>query len=195
MATEGIRIEIDAGEVDARLSDLAAQAENLQPLMDAIGAYMVQATQRRFERETGPDGQKWPRLSPRTAEKRIGGSRRGYDHMLRVKTRLYSSIVYEADPGKVAIGSNMVYAAIQQLGGTVKIAEREQDIYQNYNAKTDTFDPRFRKRAKSNFSRRVKVGAHTITIPARPYLGVDADDRAEIAALVNDHFGIESVAP
>lgn len=189
MASEGIRIEIDAGTVDARLKAIADQASDLQPVMDAIGAYMVQATQRRFERETGPDGKKWARLSPRTAQRRIGGSPRGYDHMLRVKNRLYSSVVYEADPDKVAIGSNLVYAAIHQLGGAIQVEAREQDIYQNYDTKTDTFDPRFRKRAKSNFARRVKVGAHSITIPARPYLGLDDDDRAEIVEIVNDHFG------
>ena len=154
--------------------------------MNAIGAYLVTATQQRFEREQGPDGMPWQRLSPRTANKRIGKTRRGYEHILRIKNRLYSSLKYQADAASLAVGTNVDYAAIQQLGGTIKKPARQQTIYQRYNPKTGDLDQRFVKRSRSNFARDVDVAAHSITIPARPYLGISDEDRAEILEIVAD---------
>jgi phage gpG-like protein len=185
---EGIHLTLKGDVAEESLQRIIRAAENPEDALDAIGGYLVTATQRRFERETDPAGAKWQRLSPRTANRRIGRVRRGYAHILRVKLRLYSSIVYQVSPGQVAVGSNLIYARIQQLGGTINVAEREQEIFQNYDAKTDHFDPRFRSRRHSNFARRVKIGAHTITIPARAYLGIDDDDRTEIAAKVEEFF-------
>ncbi|ORE85737.1 phage virion morphogenesis protein [Aurantimonas sp. 22II-16-19i] len=184
MAAEGIRITVDDSAVLAALSRL--EQRDRSDAMHAIGAYLVTSTQQRFERESGPDGRPWQRLSPRTANKRIGKTRRGYDHMLRVKNRLYSSISYQADASSTAVGTNVAYAAIQHLGGVIKQAARRQTIYQRYDPKADTLDQRFVKRSRSNFARDVDVAAHEINIPARPYLGISDEDRAEILEIVAD---------
>lgn len=182
---EGITLTLDDREVQADLAQLVRQADNPAAAMNAIGAYMLAATQHRFERETGPDGVKWARLSPRTAAKRIGRARRGYEHILRVKARLYSSLSYEASADQVSIGTNLDYAAAHQLGATIQIPERQQEI----NLSVGKGRKRFVKAsAKRRDTRNVTIGAHTITIPARPYLGADEADRAEIRAIVEDHF-------
>jgi len=187
----GIRLIVDEKPLLQTLGQLQRAAEDPQRAYDAIGAYLVTATQRRFERETGPDGSRWQRLSPRTANRRIGRARRGYDHILRVKARLYQSIVYEAADNQVAVGTNLVYAAIQQLGGTVTIPARDQDV----NLSVGKGRRRFvRGSAKRKETRRVHIGAHTITIPARPYLGIDHDDEVEIQAIVEDFFREEADA-
>lgn len=186
MAAEGIRIALDAAEVFAALDLTDAAADDKPELLSRIGAYLVKSTQRRFERETGPDGQPWQRLSPRTAERRIGGRPRGYDNILRVNpsSGLYSSIVSQVVADEVHVGTNVKYAAIHQLGGKIEMQERQQTIYQHYDKRTDTFDPKFRTKKRSNFARDVTVKAHTITMPARPYLGIDDADRAEAAEIV-----------
>ncbi|WP_440411143.1 phage virion morphogenesis protein [Neorhizobium petrolearium] len=191
MADKGIRITISDAPVLAALDRLEAATNNRAEAEDAIGAYLVTSTQRRFEREVGPDGQPWKRLSPRTANRRIGNRRRGFENILRVSRRLEQSIVYAVDDHEIAWGSNVVYAAIQHLGGEIEQPERQQTIYQNYDARTDTFDPKFRTKRRSNFARDVSVSAHTITIPARPYIGLDAADRKEILAIVEDHYRTE----
>lgn len=188
MAEKGIRVTVSDQPVLAALDRLEAATNNRADAEHAIGAYLVTSTQRRFERETAPDGTRWQRLSPRTANQRIGNRRRGYDNMLRVTRRLEQSIVYAVNAHEINWGSNLVYAAIQHLGGEIEQAERQQTIYQNYDAKTDTFDARFRTKRRSNFARDVTVKAHTVTIPARPYLGIDDADRTEILAIVADHF-------
>jgi phage virion morphogenesis protein len=188
----GIRLLLDERPLLAMLGQLQRAAEDPRRAYDAIGAYLVTATQRRFERETGPDGRRWQKLSPRTANRRIGRSRRGYDHILRVRNRLYQSIVYEAADNQVAVGTNLVYAAIQQLGGSVIIPERDQDIHLSTGKGRRRF---VRASAKRMETRRVHIGAHTITIPARPYLGIDQEDEAQIQAIVEDFFREEAGEP
>lgn len=186
---DGIKLVLDDQAVLDRLGQLARAAKDPAGAMEAIGAYLVTATQRRFERETGPDGQKWQRLSPRTANQRIGRSQRGYEHILRVKNRLYSSIVYDTTPGRVEVGTSIAYAAAQQLGATINIPAREQDIHLGKTNRGSRFVKASRKRKQTQ---RVKIGAHTITIPARPYLGVDAADQAEILAIAEDFLRTEA---
>lgn len=184
MAADGIRIVVVDAVVMSELSRL--EQRDRSDAMHAIGGYLVTATQQRFEREQGPDGRPWQQLSPRTANKRIGKTRRGYDHILRVKNRLYSSVTYRAAADSLAVGTNVAYAAIQHEGGVIKQPARRQTIHQRYDPKSDTLDQRFVKRSRSNFARDVDVKAHEITIPPRPYLGISDEDRAEILQIVAD---------
>ncbi|MBI1246159.1 MAG: phage virion morphogenesis protein [Alphaproteobacteria bacterium] len=191
----GISFQIDDKELLDKLNLLAASSERPQAMMHAIGAAMVQSTQRRFEREAGPDGRPWPKLSPRTANKRLGRSRRGYAHMLRVTGRLYQSISYQADGLSVAWGTNVVYGPIHQLGGTIDMPARSQRIYLRNIRKGGQTRTRFGKQShKTAEPRDVNVGPHTITIPARPYLGLSAADREEIIAQAVDFYRKETGA-
>lgn len=193
MATDGIRLTLEDEGVKAELDRLARAADDAAPAYNAIGAYLVFSTQRRFETETGPDGRKWTPLSPRTANRRIGRERRGYMHILRQTTRLYRSISYDAGPNYAVVGSNVRYAAIHQLGGEIKQQEREQTVYLKKIRRKGGFRTRFaRKNAQGAEARTVSIKAHTITIPARPYLGISAEDRDEIAAIVVDHLDGEA---
>ncbi len=185
---EGIQIRFDDKDVIQRLDKAHEASENLHPLFEKISAAIKLRTQDRFETETAPDGKKWPGLKPRTANRRIGSGRRGYDHMLRVRSRLYSSIVSQSDATSAVVGTNLDYAAIHNLGGEIKKAERQSTIYQRYNEKTDILNQRFVKKGKSNFARDVTIGAHTIKIPAREFLGFGADDRADVLKITEEHF-------
>ncbi len=179
MASEGIRIEVQDAALTAALERLA-QAD-MTRANDAIGAAIVASTKMRFERQAGPDGKPWQRLSPRTAAKRIGSRRRGFDNILRVSGRLSNSITHIASAEEIAVGTNLPYAGIHQLGGTIQREARQAKVYHTYNEKTGDIRG-FTKRSRANLERDVTIGAHTITIPARPYLGIDEADRAEIAA-------------
>jgi len=72
---------------------------------------------------------------------------------------LQGSIHHVTGPASVRIGTGLVYAAIHQFGGTIvpKTAKRLA----------------FTLRGKSVFAKKV-------TIPARPYLGVSTENKAEI---------------
>ncbi|SIR43185.1 phage virion morphogenesis (putative tail completion) protein [Rhizobium sp. RU35A] len=184
----GASLEI-RDELDPALNRLVVNSQNSAEIMDAIAGHLLFSTQRRFETETAPDGQQWKQLSPRTAAVRRGRSKRGFNHILRDRLRLYESLQTSSDATSAVVGTNVVYAAIHQFGGPIEKTARTATIYQNYNAKTDTFDQRFRSKARSNFARDVTIKAHVIDMPARPYLGFNDDDRAAIAEIIADHIG------
>lgn len=187
----GISIRIERDDVGATLDRVDRVARDATPIMSEISAYMVFTSQRHIELERGPDGG-WPRLSPRTAERRIGRRRRGYETMLRVSGHLYQSLTGDHGPDYAIAGTNAVQAALQHFGGEVKREARRQTIYQNYDERTDTFDPKFRQRRRSNFARDVEVGAHTIKVPARPYLYIDDEDAAEIERIAQEGYEREA---
>lgn len=185
---EGIQIRFDDKDVIQRLDKAHEASDHLHPLFEKISATMKLRTQGRFETETDPDGKKWPGLKPRTANRRIGSGRRGYDHMLRVRNSLYNSIVSSSDDTSAVVGTNLKYAAIHNLGGEIEKAARQSTVYQRYNEKTDVLNQRFVKKSKSNFARDVTIGAHTIKIPAREFLGFGAGDRTEVMKIIEEHF-------
>ena len=178
----------EAGVLDA-LKRLEAGSSDQAAAYHAIGAHFVFSTQRNFESETAPDGTKWRPLSPRYAASRIGRGQsrglRGTDHILRLTNRLYDSISYRVLPDGVEWGTNRVYGRIHQLGGTINLGAREATIsLKSIRRKGNRF---VRFGTKGSQSRTVRMQARTVTIPARPYLGISDADRAELANILADH--------
>ena len=91
-----------------RLEDILARAGDLSPVLDEIGAHLVQSVQERFESGIGPDGDRWKPSARALAE---GGQ------TLVDSGRLRDSVTHQVEPGRVVVGSNLVYAAIHQVGG------------------------------------------------------------------------------
>lgn len=181
MAGAGVRID---GR-DAALAQLGAYAARLghaQPMWDAIGAALVTSTERRFETGIGSDGNPWP---PSLRVLAHGGK------TLVLSTRLLRSITHIASDAGVEVGTNVVYAAIHQFGGTVTHAAREQELHFRRTRKGNTrFAKAGDKRVRS--SQTVTIGAHTATIPARPFLGIDDDDEREIIQIGEDFLRAEA---
>ena len=188
----GVQITIDDTEVNAMLARVGKAGVDTQPLMEEIAGAMLLSTQRRFETQTGPDGAPWQRLSPRTAARRLNrkGTRRGFANILRVSNRLYDSITGEASATEAAVGSNVTYAAAHQFGAEIEKPERQATVIHEIKGRKGEerlgrFAKRNRKRA---IERNVTIGAHTTTIPARPYLGFSKEDREEIRAIAEAYF-------
>lgn len=183
----------DKGTLDA-LAQLERRAEDLTGAYHALGAHFVFSTQRNIERETAPDGQKWRPLSPRTAAQRIGRGRsarlRGYSTILRVTNRLYQSISYAVLPSGIEWGSNLVYARIHQLGGTINMAPREGTVtLKNIRKRGNRF---VRSGTRGASSRTVSIRGYQVNIPARPYLGISDYDRQAVPEIVADHLRLEA---
>ena len=109
-----IEIKIDNKEVLTRLHELASRGENLRPLMKNIAGIMSTATEDNFKDEGRPE--KWVDLSETTKKQRqkIG---KYPGQILQVSGQLASSVSTAYDDNSAVIGSNLVYAAIHQLGG------------------------------------------------------------------------------
>lgn len=102
------------------LEDLAEQLNQLSQgdfgeMLEQIGAVVESQTRRRLsEEKEAPDGSAWEPLTEqwqaRKAEKSSGG-------MLEYQGHLIDSMAYQVNGDEVEIGSNLVYAAIHQMGG------------------------------------------------------------------------------
>lgn len=140
--------------LSGRLERGAQAAVDFTVPMRAIADYMREATIENFRLESGPDGQRW-KPSQRALEE--GGQ------TLRERGHLRQSIFSTSDANTALAGSDVIYAAIHQFGGTI--------------------------RAKNGKALRTPFGPRTsVTMPARPFLGFSPADIEEIETILSDHL-------
>jgi phage virion morphogenesis protein len=144
-------LRVEHGEIDAALYHLLAFGNNMAPAMGEIAAVGEATTRLRFRTETGPDGQRW---KPSLRVQLHGG------RTLTKDGHLSGSI--SANHGKdfAEWGMNRVYAAIHQFGGVIR--------------------PRSGGSLRFRLANGAFVSAKTVSIPARPSLGVNDDDTDDI---------------
>ena len=146
------------------MAKLAARDNGLvESSLKNIGEYLVQATRRRFDTGTAPDGSRWAPLNPAYA-----ATKKGSKILVGAGMRggLEGSVVWQLAGTTLTVGTNKVYGAIHQFGGAIRP--------RNGNALV------FRLGGKL-------VHAQKVTIPARPWLGIADEDRTEMTAIVRDH--------
>lgn len=158
-----IKIEVNDQGVHAALNRLQAASRDLSPAARAIAGLLHDRTEQNFASESGPTGS-WAKLK-RPSKRRSGGK------ILQDTGRLAASIVPFSGADFAQVGTNAVYAAIHQLGGDIQIAARSQQAYFHMN-KRGEIGNRFVKKGLSNFAQWHTRGAHTVHMPARPYLPV-----------------------
>lgn len=155
----GVRIEVTDREAAQGLGRIAAAGGDLRPTLRAIGARLVANTLQRFEDQRGPDGVPWKRS--RRAVQQNGQT-------LVDTGRLRTSITFRAADASVEVGTNVVYAAIHQFGGTIR-------------PKKGKF---LKFRVPGGGFRQVR----SVTLPARPFIGFSAEDREDVADIVARHL-------
>lgn len=169
MAGITFTVEIDDLVARQRIGDLITRMENPAPFYGAVGEHLVNSAKSNFDQESAPDGTPWQPLRPSTLQRRLkSGS--ASSTILTVTKRLKASIIYQVEADGVRIGSPVPYAAIHQLGGTINKAARTGKAFGREN---------------------VSIPAHSISVPARPYLGVSTSDEAEILELAEAWLGEE----
>lgn len=177
MVGTSISIEVESDEVVRAFGVLAALMSDLTPVMDAIGSAMEASVDRRFETGLGPYGIPW--LPSERAVEENGMT-------LVESARLRNSISHLASATDVVVGTNVIYAGIHQFGGTIRREARTQTIYRRYDARTGEISRRFVKKGRSNFAQDVAVGAVSIAMPARPFLGFDDGDWIAVQEIVGN---------
>ena len=130
--------------------------ESRAGLMDELASFGVSSTQQKFIDQRDPDGKSW---SPSRRAQEQGGK------TLQNSNRLFQSLSSEATQAFAAWGSNVIYAGIHQLGGTIKAKNGKKLVFKGY---------------------RGFVSVSQVEIPARPYLGISKDDESEIEHIVHD---------
>lgn len=116
-----VEIRIDSAQVQALFARLAAAGDDLGPVMADLAEGLLHRTEERFDRQTAPDGSRWPALSPGYAARK---RTRGYTGPLLVREgRLRGELrsAWGADFAEVATAP-LAYAALHQFGGTPNMA-------------------------------------------------------------------------
>ncbi len=168
-----MKFEFQVDDVEARraLAGLAAGAGNLRPVLGELGELMVESTKQRFQSSTGPDGLKWKENSQVTKERAAGAfsNRRPGARASRIANKkpligeskaLSTTIFYRATDDTLEWGSPMEYSATHQFG-----------------ASKGAF-------GKTRRNSPIPWG----DIPARPFLGLSADDEVTVRDRFNRYL-------
>lgn len=164
-------------EVQSALAKLAQQVRNKDPVLDAIGGELLKRVQLNFRNSQSPEGVPWAPLKKRAGKPLLN------------TTRLRNSITCEVNGDSVNIGTNVIYAAVHNFGGDIQHAARSQQAY--FKKGKDGITNKFVKKNRSNFSQWVTIGAHSVTIPARPFLptnGLPDPWRNSILKIIQRHL-------
>lgn len=153
------QIVVDDRQVNALLSRLTALGQSPRHVMQDIATYGENSTRDRFKQQVGPDGAAW---QPSHRAQNKGGK------TLIESGRLLDSVTNQSGNDFAEWGTNAIYAAIHQVGGEIR-AKTSKGLFFKLSDGT---------------GRRVKK----VTIPARPYLGINADDEAQIVDIINQHL-------
>jgi phage gpG-like protein len=155
----GIRIEVD-------LSSLAAVAQHVsrlgttdtEPLMTNIGGLLEKSTRERIEEtKTSPDGAAWP------------PNRAGTSTLLDTGKHLRDSIAFISAADQVEVGSSWEFAHVHQEGAVI--------TPKNGSALKFWI-------ASGGFTQFVM--AKRVTIPARPFVGLSAEDADKVDRVATD---------
>jgi len=167
-------------------------------LADAVGLYMVGKTQRAF-RDQQRAGVAW---APRSVPNRIGiledlrqgktpSERRFEARPAAIDTgRLRSSIAYRVVGDTVVFGSNLPYASDVQRGST-KTVQIDGTIRAGLAAWLRSLSGDKKRQARAAMGWLFRAGSLTVTVPPRPFVAVDDDDRKAIRAMAAKFFGGE----
>ena len=193
-----ITVEVNDAEVRQRLDQLMGVLRGSGDLMQRIAGTLHAQTMQAFQ-EQGPG---WEKLKPATANATIRkGVRRGDKNILQVDRYLRGNISSDAGADYAVIGTNVVYAAIHQFGGTINRAPYEGKLRLRTDAKGNLLrqgkegkasrlavfargaESRLGAEHKRYTERAYKVHAYQIHIPARPFFPITPDGKLKPTAL------------
>lgn len=158
-----LTIDLNDEAINRAVSLLEKALGDTTDLMDEIGGYVVDSVLDRFETEKGPDGQGW---KPSIRARHEGGK------TLTDSGHLRSSIQHIPGNGHVAVGTNLIYAGIHQKGDTISAK----------NGKALAFTlPGIGGNGGPG-----SVFVKSVKIPARPFMGLNDEDKEEISAITLD---------
>lgn len=186
-----ISVKATGGMVTLSLSAGLARFEAEKPrIYREIGQSLLVNIRQGFEAERSPEGEAWEPLKPATVRRRKGDAH----PILQRKGRLKKTITWKVHPDSVIVGTNLVYAAAHQFGVTINRAAGATKLhFRRISRGKNKGQVRFAKASDNRAKFGMAAAAHTIRIPARPYLfqrdgGIPDDWKAAIVGIVIKHL-------
>lgn len=168
-----IEITVDDREVLDVLAKLARRAGDLSPALREIGEDLTASAQRRFATGTSPDGARWAPNSQTTLLRWLGGKDRPKGLTGKLTKTGIGAVMGKkplVDSGNLA-GS--IHYQLADGGRTLLVgSDAKYAAVQQFGAQRGSLGG----------------GAPWGDIPARPYLGISANDRADILEVVRGYL-------
>jgi len=198
MSGWGIKFEVNDEAVRRRLMGHALAARDLTPAMEKIGNSGMVSTDLRFEREVGPDGQAWAALAPSTIKKK---AKAGHERKLQWSGRLRGSFTRLVGSTSVSWGTKVAYASAHQYGADISryaqtvlnsrlsLRRAKRSVTRKDGTVVTYSGMLFAKAGDKRvvaMARRV-VGEGRIVIPARPFAGINDEERRLYVTIVREH--------
>ena len=207
----GTSITVNDGQAIIALGQAQAAVSDRDAILNVVGELQRASIARTFRDEGSPAGS-WPALAASTLRKK--GYTAGHK-LLILSGRLFNSITYAVSVGVLTIGTNVIYAAVQQFGSADRGGgEGPQARIPGRSVRVSSYDAlrviSFRQygtdertdkngvkrtlhvRAQgADSASRYTVGEHDRfqNIPGRPYLVIRPEDPARWEAGIDAWFG------
>jgi len=158
-----ITITVNDRELTSLIERLQRKLGDMTPAMDEIGAAIKLSVKRNFEEQGRPS-----RWQPSRRAQREGGQ------TLSDTGRLRNSFTHRAEPHQVTVGTNVIYAAILHFGGKTGPRKITAQKGKALNIPGIGF--------------RRSVNHPGSTIPARPFLMIQEQDKIAIGKIVDRYL-------
>ncbi|OCG45779.1 phage virion morphogenesis protein [Gilliamella sp. Choc4-2] len=157
----GVNIEFNIQDALDAMLHIEVAIDDVTGLFEHMGEVLLDIHEARFNAQESPDGIPWQTLSPWYQESKP----KQKDKILTLDGTLRSTLRYQINGNTLLFGTNVVYGAIHQFGGVIKPCNKQA----------------------------LNVGGQAvkqIVIPARPWLGVSAQDKLLLVDVVREHLGL-----
>jgi len=167
-----VQVNVEAQKIEGAerlLRRIALRTGDVGPALRSIGSALEASTQQRFLDERGPDGNKWEEHSPVTTALRGGASARA---------------------GK---GTRNRKGQFRRRGTGNEILRDRMHLFDSIGSAVNGAE--LRVGANRIYARIHQLGGQAgpgrkVTIPARPYLGINAQDEQTILQTLRDHLEV-----
>lgn len=156
----GVNIEFNIQDALDAMLHIEAAIDDMSGLFEHMGEVLLDIHEARFNAQESPDGIPWQALSPWYQESKP----KQKDKILTLDGNLRSTLHWQIEGNTLLFGTNLIYGAIHQFGGTIKPV-------------------------KGNALNVGGCPVKQVVIPARPWLGISAQDKLLLVDVVREHLG------
>lgn len=169
------QVSLDNRLVLVRLAEISRKIEDMSPAMLAIGEILTESTKARFSTSTAPDGSRWKPNAQATVLgvlQKISGA---YSKKSGKLTKKGSAVAMNKKP--------LVATGILQDTISYKLINNGRGVEVGTNRFAGEWD---------GGAAVLHFGSRDGKIPARPFIGISADDQTDILAILNN-FGAQAI--
>lgn len=204
---------VDDRNVMKALNRVEALGRSFRKPLERAGLYVLRETDKRFQAEKSPSGEKWERLADSTKKQRRKGKKSRYGERIlqdtgtlrnSLSSKRHPNNIFKIESHSVDVGTNVPYANIHQFGfsGVINKKAAHIKVVHRLNKDKTRFMKQkghpnllvFAKKSHKNVIERTferKAYSYNLTIPARPFLGINDEDVKQINQIFLDWADVE----